>query len=84
MAERERAIKENFKEKLAEAKLEIAQLKNDLKEVVKREVALLKLFDAREKAITKFAETWQKKELAKLQRVAAPKKRRGRPRKASS
>ena len=81
--ERERTIKENFKAKLAEAKLEIANLKTELKTVEKREKALLKLFENREKAVAKFAEDWKTRELRKLERAVAPKKRRTSSRKKS-
>ncbi|AOV16715.1 hypothetical protein BJI67_06250 [Acidihalobacter aeolianus] len=81
--ERERTVKANFKDKLAEAKLEIASLKNELKTVLKREASMAKLFEAREKAVAKFADSWLSREMAKLQRAVTPKKRRGRPRKSS-
>lgn len=77
----EREIEARFQVKLDKAEAQVNELKAELKAAQKRERAALKLFEKQEKALTKFVTTWNAKELAKVQKAAEPKKRRGRPRK---
>ncbi|WP_455384122.1 hypothetical protein [Acidihalobacter prosperus] len=77
----EREIEARFQAKLDKAEAQVNELKAELKAAQKRERAALKLFEKQEKALTKFVTTWNAKELAKVQKAAEPKKRRGRPRK---
>ncbi len=72
----------NFK---AEAKAQISALKDEIKELkaelraaAQKEAKLLKLFEAKTKAVARFAEKWEKDALKK---VLAPPKKRGRPKK---
>lgn len=77
----EREIEARFQAKLNKAEGLIAELKAELKAAQKRERSAVKLFERQEKALTKFVTSWNSKELAKVQKAAEPKKRRGRPRK---
>ncbi|MEJ2479213.1 MAG: hypothetical protein P8Y78_03375 [Acidihalobacter sp.] len=77
----EREIEARFQAKLNKAEAQVNELKAELKASQKRERAALKLFEKQEKALTKFVTSWNAKELAKVQKAAEPKKRRGRPRK---
>lgn len=77
----EREIEARFQAKLDKSEAQIAALKAELKAMQKRERTALRLFEKQEKALTKFVTTWNAKELAKVQKAAEPKKRRGRPRK---
>jgi hypothetical protein len=79
----EREIEARFQAKLDKAEAQINELKAELKAVQKRERTALKLFERQEKALTKFVASWNTKELAKVQKAAEPKKRRGRPRKSA-
>jgi flagellar motility protein MotE (MotC chaperone) len=81
VVEFEREIEARFQTKLDKAEKQVADLKAELKAAQKRERAALKLFEKQEKALTKFVTTWNTKELAKVQKAAEPKRRRGRPRK---
>lgn len=78
----EREIESRFQAKLDKAEAQINDLKAELKAAQMRERAALKLFDRQEKALTKFVSSWNTKELAKVQKAAEPKKRRGRPKKS--
>lgn len=77
----EREIEARLQAKLDKAEAQVNELKLELKAAQKRERAALKLFEKQEKALTKFVTSWNAKELAKVQKAAEPKKRRGRPRK---
>lgn len=81
VVEFERAIETRYQAKLDKTQAQIAELKGELKAAQKRERAALKLFEKQEKALTKFVTSWNSKELAKVQKAAQPRRRRGRPRK---
>ena len=83
VAEFEREVEARFQAKLNKAEAQIAELRAELKAAKKRERDALKLFEKQEKALTKFITSWNGKALAKVQKDAAPKKRRGRPRKTA-
>ena len=78
----EREIESRFQAKLDKAEAQLNELKAELKAAQMRERAALKLFERQEKALTKFVASWNTKELAKVQKAAEPKKRRGRPKKS--
>lgn len=80
----EREIEARFQAKLSKAEAQLEELKAELKAAQKRERVALKLFEKQEKALTKFVSSWNSKELAKVQKAAEPKKRRGRPRKTTA
>ncbi|APZ43246.1 hypothetical protein BW247_09195 [Acidihalobacter ferrooxydans] len=77
----EREIEGRFQARLDKAAAQIEALKVELKASQQREKAALKLFEKQQKALNKFVTNWSTKELAKVQKAAEPKKRRGRPRK---
>jgi hypothetical protein len=60
----------------AQAKAEAQVLKAELSEVTKRESALLKMGEARAKAMLAAGERWEKKQLGKIKRAVSKKRRR--------
>ncbi|MGF1643766.1 MAG: hypothetical protein ACFCUJ_08970 [Thiotrichales bacterium] len=85
-----RALKAEMKQKLDEMKTELTAAKIELKESLKREAALLKMIEAKEKAVSSFSSKWQADALKKLGKKPLPKAaskpaaKRGRKRKVMS
>jgi hypothetical protein len=63
------ASKETLKAANAAAKAEITVLKDQLNAVMKREKALLKVSEQKAKIMWKAAEQWEKKQVAKIQKM---------------
>lgn len=68
-----RVLKAEMKQKLDEMKVELLATKSELKESQKREAALFKLIEAKEKAVSSFSSKWQADALKKMGRKPTPK-----------
>ncbi len=75
-----RAVKLEYREIIKNEKELVKSVQKKLKEALKREQALKKLFEMKEKAVSRYADRWTEEQIAKIE---SPTKRRRRRTKAA-